>query len=193
MYSLEQTYEVDDESDQNKGICPPYTDVNGKSLQKLHGTTVASDVVDGSTVAQSPSVSIVPATSSYNCRKTSSAGDSILEESTELQNSSGTVAINPQKFLHETGTLLTEDSCDQITNLRDEKKMEIVSRSMCLSFNSSQERTDQRQTFQSPLVSSMSKDLLNKLMQQNARLKKALKDILHCKGTSVEHYLVSDD
>lgn len=192
MYSLEQTHEVDDESDQNKGFCLPYTDVNGKSLQKLHGTTMASDVVD---VAQSPSVSIVAATSSYrdNCRKTSSAGDSILEEGTELQNSSGMLAINPQKFLHETGTLLKEDSCDQITNLRDERKMELISRSTCLSFKSNQERTNQRQTFQSPLVSSLSKDLLNKLMQQNARLKKALKDILHCKGTSVEHYLVSDD
>lgn len=194
MYSLEQTYEVEDEHDQNKGFHLPCTDATGKSLEKLDGTTVASDVVDGSTVlAQSPSVSIVSATSSYkdsNCSKTSSVGDLILAD-TELQDYSGTIATNPPNFLDENETLLTENPSGQVSNLRDERKMEISSGSVCLSFESHQDKTGQRQAFQSPHVSSLSRDLLTKLMQQNARLKKALKDVLSCKGTSVEQYLVS--
>lgn len=187
MCVLEQTFEG--ELDKSKGFCLSRTDVIGRSLQKLDEPTAASDVIDGNTEqTRSSSISIVSAT----FKDGNSEGDLIFEGA-ELHESSG--KINPQKFYHESGTSLTEDSCGRLNNFQDDKKMELISRgAICLSLKSNQDRNDdQRQSIQSPLVPSMSKDLLTKLMQQNARLKKALKDILSCKGTSVEHYIVSDD
>lgn len=49
------------------------------------------------------------------------------------------------------------------------------------------------QSFKSIGATGFSRDLLDKLMQQNARLKKVVRDILHQKGTSFEDYLVSQN
>lgn len=47
------------------------------------------------------------------------------------------------------------------------------------------------QSLKSIGATGVSRDLLDKLMQQNARLKKVIRDILHQKGQSFEDYLVS--